>query len=197
MYDRRPTVSNRTSPPPGGAGASTVVQPGPGGRPFPREDVGRLMRRMPAYARLAWDLSRDETLSRPRRLGVMAAAAYVLSPIDLVPGFVPVVGQLDDLIVAIAALRFALAGLSPARRRAHLGSVGLSEEVLAEDVSVMGDVGMWALDTGARTGLAVAEVGVALGFAVTRAGVHAGARGAGMAWDAARERAARRRRAGP
>ncbi len=32
--------------------------------------------------------------------------AYLLSPIDLVPDFVPVLGWLDDALVVVIALRF-------------------------------------------------------------------------------------------
>ncbi|MGH8910381.1 MAG: YkvA family protein [Egibacteraceae bacterium] len=34
------------------------------------------------------------------------AAAYLVSPVDLVPDFIPVIGQLDDLGVALLAVRW-------------------------------------------------------------------------------------------
>ncbi|HUR16989.1 MAG TPA: YkvA family protein, partial [Candidatus Limnocylindrales bacterium] len=74
---------------------------------FPRQEFTTLVKRLPRYAKLAWALARDPSLSRVRRAAVMAAAAYVVSPIDLVPGFIPVAGQLDDVAVALAAIRLA------------------------------------------------------------------------------------------
>ena len=79
--------------------------------PFPRERVGATLRRMPAYLKLSWRLARDPLLSRARRATVIAAAGYLASPIDLVPGVIPVVGQLDDIAFAIAAIKIALSGL--------------------------------------------------------------------------------------
>jgi len=42
------------------------------------------------------------------RLLVMAIVAYALSPIDLIPDFIPVLGYLDDLIILPAAITLAL-----------------------------------------------------------------------------------------
>ena len=64
------------------------------------DDTLALVRRLPGYGRLAWRLARDPRLSRRRRTAVAAAAAYLISPIDLVPGIIPVAGQLDDAAVA-------------------------------------------------------------------------------------------------
>ena len=54
--------------------------------PFPRDRVATMMRRLPAYLRLSWRLTRDPLLSRARRAAVIGAAGYLASPIDLVPG---------------------------------------------------------------------------------------------------------------
>jgi uncharacterized membrane protein YkvA (DUF1232 family) len=118
--------------------------------PFPRERVGVLLSRLPAYGRLAWRLSRDPALSKLRRGAVLGAAAYVVSPIDLLPGIIPGIGQMDDVLVAIAALRLALSGLDPQRRRAHLAAAGLREEDLAEDARTVGVAGAWAARRVAR-----------------------------------------------
>ena len=40
-------------------------------------------------------------------------AAYALSPIDLIPDFIPVVGYLDDIILVPAAIRLALRMIPP------------------------------------------------------------------------------------
>ena len=99
--------------------------------PFPRERVAAMVRRMPAYLRLSWRLGKDPLLSKARRAAVIAAAGYLASPVDLVPGVIPVLGQLDDIAVALAALRLALGGLDPERRRVHLEAVGLEDGHLA------------------------------------------------------------------
>ena len=119
--------------------------------PFPRERVGATLRRMPAYLKLSWRLARDPLLSRARRAAVIAAAGYLASPIDLVPGVIPVVGQLDDIAFAIAALKLALSGLDPVRRRAHLESVGLGDDDLAEDLRTAVVASAWLVRAGVRT----------------------------------------------
>jgi uncharacterized membrane protein YkvA (DUF1232 family) len=37
---------------------------------------------------------------------LVALVAWIVSPIDLIPEFVPVLGPIDDVVVAVAALRF-------------------------------------------------------------------------------------------
>jgi uncharacterized membrane protein YkvA (DUF1232 family) len=120
---------------------------------FPRERFIALVRRLPAYARLAWRLSRDPRLSRGRRTAVAAAAAYLISPIDLVPGIIPVAGQLDDAAVALLGLRFALRGLPAADREAHLDASGLAAADLDHDLGTVRMGAAWMLRRGGRIGL--------------------------------------------
>jgi uncharacterized membrane protein YkvA (DUF1232 family) len=42
----------------------------------------------------------------PARLIAAGATAYVLSPVQLIPTFIPIVGQLDDLFVICTAIRW-------------------------------------------------------------------------------------------
>jgi uncharacterized membrane protein YkvA (DUF1232 family) len=127
--------------------------------PFPRERIAAVFRRLPAYLRLSWRLARDPLLSRARRAAVIGAAGYLASPIDLVPGVVPVLGQLDDLAVALAAIRLALSGLSPERRRLHLDAVGLADEDLTADLRTVWATTTWLLRAGARTAARAAKAG--------------------------------------
>ena len=102
-----------------------------------------MVHRTPRYAKLAWRLGKDPMLSKARRVAVVAAAGYLVSPVDLVPGFIPVLGQLDDLAFALAALRLALDGLHPDRRRMHLEAVGLEDAHLADDIRTVGATAAW------------------------------------------------------
>ncbi|HEY6609436.1 MAG TPA: YkvA family protein [Candidatus Limnocylindria bacterium] len=111
--------------------------------PFPSARFGELIRRLPSYARLAWQLSRDDRLPPSRRAALVAGAAYLVSPIDLVPGFIPVAGQLDDAAAILLALRLALNGLPPADREQALADAGLAVGALERDLATVGALYAW------------------------------------------------------
>ena len=58
-------------------------------------------------------LVRDPRLSMRHKWLVAALIPYLAMPIDLVPDFVPVAGQLDDAIVVALVLRAVLRGGGP------------------------------------------------------------------------------------
>ena len=74
---------------------------------------------VPDCAVLFARLARDPALSRGRRLALIALAAYLASPIDLVPDFLPVVGQADDAVLVVLALRWLVRGAGPAVVERH------------------------------------------------------------------------------
>jgi uncharacterized membrane protein YkvA (DUF1232 family) len=51
-------------------------------------------------------LRRDPRVPRRAKIAVMIAVLWVLSPIDLIPEFLPVIGPLDDVIVVALLLRY-------------------------------------------------------------------------------------------
>ena len=130
---------------------------------FPRDEFGALLKRLPSYAKLSWALARDPRLSRARRAAVLAGAAYVLSPIDFVPGVIPVVGQLDDVAVAIGAIRFALAGLKPDARARALSAAGLAQADLDADLRTTGALAVWLGRSGIRLGRRAVPTGADIG----------------------------------
>ena len=62
---------------------------------------------LPACATAARRLRRDPRVPRSAKLAVAFAALWVVSPIDLIPEFLPIIGPLDDVIVVALALRYA------------------------------------------------------------------------------------------
>lgn len=62
---------------------------------------------LPACATTARRLRADPRVPRRAKLAVGLALVWVLSPIDLVPEFLPVIGPLDDIVVVALALRYA------------------------------------------------------------------------------------------
>ena len=59
-----------------------------------------LLRALPDLVRLVTRLATDPVLPRAAKIALAAAAVYLLSPIDLIPDFIPFVGYLDDLLLA-------------------------------------------------------------------------------------------------
>lgn len=53
-----------------------------------------------------WRLFREGDLSRKEIGVVVAALLYCVSPLDLTPDFIPVIGFLDDLLVVLATLAY-------------------------------------------------------------------------------------------
>ena len=68
---------------------------------------------VPDCAVLFKRLIADERLPRRRKLPIALMAAYLISPIDLVPDFIPVVGQLDDAILVALVLRSVVSAAGP------------------------------------------------------------------------------------
>jgi uncharacterized membrane protein YkvA (DUF1232 family) len=62
---------------------------------------------LPACVTTARRLRRDPRVPRRAKLAVGFAGLWALSPIDLIPEFLPVIGPLDDVVVVALALRYA------------------------------------------------------------------------------------------
>ena len=63
------------------------------------ERIGDLGHRLAVEAHAAWLAASDPRVPMLARILAIAVAAYALSPIDLIPDFIPVLGWLDDLII--------------------------------------------------------------------------------------------------
>ena len=62
---------------------------------------------LPACVTLARRLRADPRVPWQAKAAVVVAGLWVLSPIDLLPEFLPVIGPLDDVVVVALALRYA------------------------------------------------------------------------------------------
>jgi uncharacterized membrane protein YkvA (DUF1232 family) len=62
---------------------------------------------LPACVTTLRRLRRDPRVPRRAKLAVAFAGLWVLSPVDLIPEFLPVIGPLDDVVVVALALRYA------------------------------------------------------------------------------------------
>lgn len=95
----------------------------------------QIVRRIPAYTKLVYAIYRDPDIPNRQKALVAAALGYLVSPIDIAPGFIPVVGQLDDIIVMLTLLRKALRGLEPTHVERLGASSGITMEMVERDLA--------------------------------------------------------------
>ena len=62
---------------------------------------------LPACVTMMRRLRSDPNVPRRAKIAVTFAALWVISPIDLIPEFLPVIGPLDDVVVVALCLRYA------------------------------------------------------------------------------------------
>jgi len=93
-------------------GAAVLVLVFAGGRTQARALAGFI----PDCIVLVGRLLRDPRLPRRRKLLLAVTAGYLALPFDLVPDFIPVIGQLDDAIILAFVLRHLLRGNEQAIR---------------------------------------------------------------------------------
>ncbi len=88
----------------------------PAGR---RQDARALAGFIPDCLILVRRLLGDYRVPRRSKLLLAALIAYLAMPIDLVPDFIPVAGQLDDAIIVAFVLRHVLRAAGPDLLREH------------------------------------------------------------------------------
>jgi uncharacterized membrane protein YkvA (DUF1232 family) len=146
--------------------AGEVIEPRRSGRRTPEIDGRKVMvrfvgvlTRIPQYVKLGWLLMNDPTVSGVGKAALGGGLAYAISPIDPVPGFIPVLGQLDDLAVLLLAIRMALKSCPTEVADARLAEAGLSWEALERDLVTLRATTIWVAT---RSGALAIRAGKAL-----------------------------------
>lgn len=57
---------------------------------------------------LVWELTKDKRIPLPARLAMAAPALYLISPLDLLPDFIPFIGRADDAAALSLVLQVAM-----------------------------------------------------------------------------------------
>ena len=68
--------------------------------------VRELLGVVPDLVRMLRSIVRDPTSPLDVRVVLVGLLVWIVSPIDLIPEFIPVLGPLDDVVVAVVALRY-------------------------------------------------------------------------------------------
>jgi hypothetical protein len=90
--------------------------------------------RAPAYGRLVAELVMDGRVPWSRKAMLGLAAAYVMSPIDLIPDFVPFISRVDDVMVTVIALDLFFDGVPRELMIEKLYTLGIDGRELERDM---------------------------------------------------------------
>lgn len=106
-------------------------------------EVVDLVRRLPMYIRLIWALLRDRRVPVAQKLILAGIVGYLVLPIDLIPDFVPVLGQLDDIAVVLLGLDLFIRSAPQDVVDEHLGRIAQDKDQLGRDIAtaerILGD----------------------------------------------------------
>ena len=64
----------------------------------------QVLRHLPNFARLYWRLFRDRRVSILPKALLVLTLVYVILPFDVIPDFIPVIGEMDDVAVVLSVL---------------------------------------------------------------------------------------------
>jgi uncharacterized membrane protein YkvA (DUF1232 family) len=81
--------------------------------------LAQLVWKLPTYARVVWGILRDRRTPLHLKLILGAALVYLVTPFDLVPDAIPLIGQADDLTVLLLVLDLFLANAPEEVRAEH------------------------------------------------------------------------------
>ena len=95
-----------------------------------RELAMPALRLVPDILRLVRRLMTDARTPRSVRWALVGLLAWIVSPIDLLPEFLPGIGPLDDLVVAVVVLRWAGRRVGVDRLREHWPGTGEGFDLL-------------------------------------------------------------------
>ncbi|MGE5652981.1 MAG: YkvA family protein, partial [Bacillota bacterium] len=93
------------------------------------------LKRLPRYGRVVYALYTHPKVTRWAKGKLTLGLVYSALPIDLIPGFIPVIEQLDDLLVVLIAVQSALVCLSSEDRELLLQRNGITADDLDQDVA--------------------------------------------------------------
>lgn len=100
---RQTTATKTRSSRGASARARAAVEGSP--RTGARRTVVYYMKQLPSYLRLLGGLLTDRRVNTVDKLLVAGAMAYIIMPVDMIPDFIPFLGEVDDVFVLVMALQ--------------------------------------------------------------------------------------------
>jgi uncharacterized membrane protein YkvA (DUF1232 family) len=87
------------------SGSTARTRPSDSPRTGAKRTVIYYMKQLPAYLRLLGGLLTDRRVNPVDKLLVAGAMAYIALPVDLIPDFIPFIGEVDDVFILVMALQ--------------------------------------------------------------------------------------------
>src|SRR4030095_4052669 len=85
--------------------AAARLEAGERPRTGAKRTVMDTIRQLPNYVRLLFGLLRDGRVATIDKVLVGAAIAYIIAPVDLIPDWIPFLGEVDDVFLLVTALQ--------------------------------------------------------------------------------------------
>ena len=90
-----------------------------------------------------WLASRDPRVPWQAKALAICVAAYALSPIDLIPDFIPVLGYLDDLIIVPLGVLLVVRMIPPEIMAEHRGAALIAQQRPRSTTGAIVIVAIW------------------------------------------------------
>ena len=107
------------------------------------QDHPSLVKRLRIEAHAVWLAARDPRTPWHVRLLALAIAAYALSPIDLIPDFIPVLGLIDDAVLIPAGIWLIGRLLPPGRMAEHRAAAAAVSDRPASKAGLLIVIAVW------------------------------------------------------
>ncbi|HEV2072302.1 MAG TPA: YkvA family protein [Thermomicrobiales bacterium] len=110
------------------------------------------VKRLPAYIKLVARIARDPDVPKQAKTVLAVGGGYAVSPIDLVPGVIPVAGQIDDMYVLLTAIQKSLQMMPTEIANRNLALAHVSREEIDADLQAVRDVVRMAVKKSIKVG---------------------------------------------
>ena len=109
-----------------------------------------ILKRLPAYVRLAWGLAREKEIPLRHKALLYGAVLYGATPIHAPLSLIPVVGQVDGPLLLLLGIRNALLHCPADAAARRFTQVGLARDQVARDLAEVLEISHRWVRKGAR-----------------------------------------------
>ena len=108
-------------------------------------DMRRWAKTIKRDAHTLWIAARDPRTPKAVKLLALLIAAYALSPIDLIPDFIPVIGYLDDLVIVPLGILLVVKLMPPGLIQEYREAAAVAAERPVSRAAAAVFVAVWVL----------------------------------------------------